>query len=128
MKRKDGLLWTGEVVDKCRDEHNATDGDGRCDHWHGVGGTSKICDTDEEDDKTGSEETKTDKIQLFEFLPSRSLIISLWVRWRIVREISADKHETCVDDTDVVTPSPGRLEIELGRDVAGEYCTIMSNN
>lgn len=111
MEGKDGLLWTGEVVDECRDENDATDSDGSCDHWHGVGSTSEVCDTDEEDDETSSEEPKTDKIQLFEFLPSRSFIVSLWVRWWVVGEIGADEHESCVDDTDVVTPSPGGLKI-----------------
>lgn len=79
MEGKDGLLWNGEVIDERRDENNATDGDSRCDHWHGVGGTSEVRDADEEDDETGSEETETDKIQLFKFLPSGSLIVSLWM-------------------------------------------------
>jgi hypothetical protein len=127
MKGKDGLLWNGEVVDECRDEDDTTDGDGRCNHWHGVSGTSEVCDTHEEDDKTGSEETKTDKIQLFEFLPSGSFIISLWARWRIVGEIGTDEHEARVDDTDVVTPSPGGLEIKLSRDITGKYCVTISD-
>jgi hypothetical protein len=127
MEREDGLLWDGEVVNECRDEDDATDSDGRCDHWHGVGGTSEVCDTHEEDDKTGSEETETDEIQLFEFLPSGSFIIPLWARWRVVGEIGTNKHETCVDNTDVVTPSPGGLEIELSRDITGEYCMTISD-
>jgi hypothetical protein len=111
MERKDGLLWDGEVVDECRYEDDATDSNSRCDHWHGVGGTSEVCDTYEKDDKTGSKETETDKIQLSEFLPSGSLIVSLWARWRVVGEVGTDEHEARVDDTDVVTPSPSGLEI-----------------
>jgi hypothetical protein len=127
MKREDGLLWDREVVDESRDEDDTTDSDGCCDHWYGVGGTPEVCDTDQEDDKTRSEETETDKIQLFELLPSGSFIISLWVRWWVVGKVGTDEHDTCVDDTDVVTPSPGGLEIELSSDITGEDCITISD-
>jgi hypothetical protein len=127
MERKDGLLWNGEVVDECRDEDDTTDSDGCCDHRYGIGSTAEVCDTYEENDKTRSEKTETDEIQLFELLPSGSFIITLWVGWWIVGKVGTDQHDTRVDDTDVVAPSPGGLEIKLSGNITGEDCIIMSD-
>lgn len=81
---------------------------------------SEIRHADKEDTKTGGEEGESDEVEFLELIPSRFLEIMLRAgRWEVADECAGDADHS-VDDGDVETPSPCRLDQELGCEVHAE--------
>lgn len=118
LRWEDGRFGHYEVVDEAGDEDNSADGDGRCDQRHRIVRAAKICYANEEYGQAGREETQSDKVKTFEFIPSGPLMIVLWTGGREVAEKRADNANCRVDDGKIKAPSPAGMKVKLGSEEA----------